>query len=105
MKSFRSGFADELEKFVKYRKTSGSWNEYASRQNLEYFDHYCADSFNYSSMPIQEMVDGWCAKRDSETSGSCYMRTLPARQFIEYLKSRGLTDISMPAAPKLNRRK
>jgi integrase len=56
-------------------------------------------------MPIQAMIDGWCVKRDSETSGSCYTRTLPARQFIEYLKCRGLINIKVPAAPKLNRRK
>lgn len=104
MSDFRSGFAEELKKFTKYRKASGSWNEYASRQNLEYFDHYCADNFNDTSVLTQEMINGWCVNRDSETSGSCYTRTLPARQFVEYLATRGLTDAQAPAAPRLDKR-
>ena len=35
MSPFRSGFADELEAFVRYRKASGSWNEYATLIGLE----------------------------------------------------------------------
>lgn len=105
MRPFRSGFSNELENFVQYRKASGSWNEHASQQNLEYFDHYCADNYEESSKPIQSMIDGWCEKRDSETSGSCYIRTLPARQFIEYLACRGMTDVKVPHAPKLDKRK
>ena len=105
MSTFRSGFSNELEKFVQYRKASGSWNQYGSRQNLEYFDRYCADNFDASIAPTQDMVDNWCKKRDTETCGSCYMRTLPARQFIDYLASRGLTDVRTPAAPKADKNK
>ena len=76
MSMFRSGFADKLEAFIRYRKASGSWNEYASQQNLEYFDHYCADNFEDSSQPTQAMIDGWFLKRDTEISSSCYIRTL-----------------------------
>ena len=49
MKTFFSGFAEELEKFVQYRIASGSWNEYASHQNLVYFDHFCVN--NYGGAP------------------------------------------------------
>lgn len=79
MNTFCSGFADDLEKFVQYRRASGSWNEYASHQNLVYFDHFCVNNYGGAPALTQEMVDSWCAKRDTETNGSCYTRTLPAR--------------------------
>ena len=56
-----SDFNDRL--LIGLKGTMGE-AEYASRQNLEYFDHYCADNFDCSSMPIQAMIDGWCIKRD-----------------------------------------
>lgn len=40
MITYQSGFAQEIEKFVSYRKASGTWNEHASAQNLKYFDRY-----------------------------------------------------------------
>lgn len=105
MSTFLSGFADDLEKFVQYRKASGSWNEYASHQNLVYFDHFCAK--NYAGAPVltQEMVDSWCQKRDTEINGSCYTRTLPAREFVDYLSARGRTTVKTPAAPPRGKRK
>ena len=60
MSDYRSGFAQEIENFVSYRKASGTWNEHASAQNLKYFDRYCADHFADSSVLTQEMVDAWC---------------------------------------------
>ena len=105
MSTFCSGFADDLKKFVQYRKASGSWNEYASHQNLVYFDHYCVDNYGGAPTLTQEMIDSWCVKRDTETTGSCYTRTLPARQFVEYLSSRERTAVKSPDAPQLDKRK
>ena len=79
MSDYRSGFAQEIESFVSYRKASGTWNEHASAQNLKYFDRYCADHFADSSVLTQEMIDAWCTQRDTETSSSCYIRTLIVR--------------------------
>ena len=62
MNTFCSGFADDLEKFVQYRRASGSWNEYASHQNLVYFDHYCVDNYGGAPTLTQEMIDSWCVK-------------------------------------------
>ena len=105
MKTFFSGFAEDLEKFVQYRRASGSWNEYASHQNLVYFDHFCVNNYGGAPALTQEMVDSWCAKRDTETNGSCYTRTLPARQFVDYLSSRNRTTVKSPEAPQPDKRK
>ena len=56
MSTFCSGFADDLKKFVQYRKASGSWNEYASHQNLVYFDHYCVDNYGGAPTLTQEIL-------------------------------------------------
>lgn len=104
MSRYRSGFTGSIEKFVAYRKASGSWNEYASGENLRLFDHYCADHYGGNEPLTQEMVDSWCRKRDTETSSSCYTRTLAVREFVDYLWERGLTDITTPKAPKAEKR-
>ncbi|MGL6200843.1 MAG: tyrosine-type recombinase/integrase [Lachnospiraceae bacterium] len=105
MSTYRSGFSQEIERFIWYRKTSGSWNEYASGQNLMFFDHYCADNYGTSTNLTQEMVDEWCTQRDTETSTSCYTRTLIVREFIDYLRVRGMTEVITPNAPKQEKRK
>lgn len=105
MSTCHSGFAQEIENFVSYRKASGTWNEHAGAQNLKYFDRYCADNYTDSSILTQDMVDAWCVQRDTETSSSCYIRTLIVREFIEYLCGRGMTGVVVPRPPKPDRRK
>lgn len=105
MSVYRSGFAHYIEKFVSYRKASGCWNDYATGQNLRLFDYYCADHYEDSSSLTVEMVGSWCRKRETETSSSCYTRTLVVREFIDYLRDHGITDIVTPKPPKWERRK
>jgi len=105
MSVYRSGFTHDIEKFVSYRKASGSWNDYATGQNLRLFDHYCADHYEDSASLTAEMVGSWCRQRETETSNSCYTRTLAVREFIDYLHAHGITDIATPKPPKMERRK
>lgn len=103
MSAYESGFAGQLDTFVRYRKASGSWNEHASAENLRYFDRHCASVDPSSPELTQEMLDGWCAMRETESPGSCYTRTLVARQFAEYALARGLSGAvpeKMPAPRK-----
>jgi len=51
------------------------------------------------------MVNEWCMQRDTETSNSCYTRTLIVREFIDYLCGRGMSEVITPKAPKLEKRK
>ncbi|MBI9015380.1 MAG: tyrosine-type recombinase/integrase [Clostridiales bacterium] len=103
MSIYRSNFADYINKFVNYRKASGSWNVHSYGLNIKLFDHYCADNFPDQDLS-QEMVDSWCKKRDTENKRSCYSRTQIIRVFIDYLKSRNLTEVS-PAIPPIPERK
>lgn len=99
MSVYRSGFAPQLEKFVAYKKASDRWNDSAA-DNLKYFDHYCADHYKDNSAVTQEMIDSWCQKRDTELNSSCCKRTLSVREFVDYLRDRGLTDVQTPKVVK-----
>lgn len=98
MSQFRSGFSKLIERFIEYRKTSGSWNEPCYGLNIKLFDHFCAGNYCSSTILTQEMVDAWCAKRDTETNRSYETRTRVIRTFINYLRCRDLTDVLPPAA-------
>ena len=100
MNTYRSGFSQEAGDFVNYRKASGTWNEHASAQNLKYFDRYCADNYSDNSSLTQDMVDTWCSRRTTESSSSCYIKTLIVREFVDYLHSRNITDVVSPKVPR-----
>ena len=96
MSQYRSVFTGFIERFVEYRKASGSWNEPNYGLNIKLFDHFCADNYKDEPALTQVMVDMWCAKRDTETNRSCLTRILVVRAFIDYLRRRGLTDTNPP---------
>jgi len=97
MSQFRSNFSKMIERFIDYRKASGSWNEPCYGLNIKLFDHFCADNYPPDVTLTQEMVDSWCAKRDTETNRSYETRTRVVRTFIDYLQCRDLTDVLPPA--------
>lgn len=96
MSLYRSGFSSQIQLFVDYRKASGRWDDRGYGYSLKQFDHFCADTFPPNSPLNQEMVDRWCAKRDTELNSTCNRRTLPIRTFIQYLQDRNLSDVSAP---------
>ena len=92
---YESGFAGQLEAFARYRRASGSWNG-SSDECLRGFARHCARIDPSAASLTQEMLDGWCAMRETESPESCFKRTLPARRFAEYARARGLTDAAPP---------
>jgi len=100
MSLHRSNFSALVEKFIEYRRASGSWNEPCYGLNIKLFDHFCADNYKSDMALTQAMVDAWCAKRDTETNRSYEARTRVVRLFIDYLRRRGLTDVQPPAKLK-----
>jgi integrase len=100
MNIYRSGFASQIQMFVNYRQASGSWNELSYGFSLRKFDWFCADTFPPGTPLIQEMVDAWCNKRDSELNRSRNTRIRSIRAFIEYLQKRDLTNVVAPALLK-----
>lgn len=87
-----------IQAFIKFRQAADRWND-SDAKNLLYFDRYCESVSQHARPVTQEMIDGWCAKRDAETSSSQYTRTNIVAQFIRYLCDRGLDDIHPPTMP------
>jgi integrase len=103
MAEFSSFLAPLIEEFVYYRKASGCWNEVSYEANLALFDRYCSKRHPAAQALSQEMVDGWCGQRDTETGNSCRARTSVVVAFVKYLRARSLTPVAEPPAPKTGR--
>lgn len=98
MTGYISVFSSLIEEFVHYRNVSGMWCK-SYENNLQAFDRFCAE--RYPGMPLsQEMVDGWCMRKETELSNSCRSRTFVVHDFVRYLRDRNLSDIVDPPLPK-----
>lgn len=100
MTEFISGIAPLIERFIAFRIASEHWNTSSYEVNMRLFDRYCHRQYPGESILTQQMVDGWCAKRDTENGKSCMTRCYPIASFVKYLRSRGLTDANPPKLPK-----
>jgi site-specific recombinase XerD len=93
-------FLSLTEPFISFRKACDCWNEICYGRNLKRFVRHCAAQFPEASGLTQEMVDGWCGKRDTESNNSCRARVYVVGAFVEYLRERGLTDAFGPSIPQ-----
>jgi len=99
MMACQSIIADMLEQFVDYRKASACWSEtYAG--NLRLFDRYCSEVFPDACQLTQEMVDGWCKKRETEINNSCRSRINVVIAFLRYAKARGWFNLTLSVIPQ-----
>jgi site-specific recombinase XerD len=104
MNKFTSFLAPLMQAYVSYQKASGRWNEASYEPNLLLFDRYCKKQYPETALLSQEMVEGWCHKRDTETNNSCRSRIYAVVSFIQYLRKRGITDVMAPEIPRQERR-
>jgi integrase len=104
MNKFTSFLAPLIQAYVFYRKASGCWNEVNYESNLILFDRYCKKQYPKAAFLSQEMVNGWCHKRNTEANNSCRTRIDVVVSFIRYLKKRGKTDVTEPNMPRKERR-
>lgn len=104
MNKFTSFLAPLIQAYVSYQKASRHWNEASYEPNLVLFDRYCKKQYPKATLLSQEMVDGWCHKRDTETNNSCRSRIYVVVSFIRYLRKRRITDVVEPDIPRKERR-
>jgi len=87
-----------LTPFVRYRIASDRWND-VDKRSLVYFDRFCTERYPYYNGISQEMIDGWCRKRETELNISCIRRTNTIVALIRYLQDRGLANLQPPTIP------
>lgn len=99
MSTFSPSRQGMLESFIRFRRTSGSWNEdYESR--FRRFDRYCSQNHPGVSGITQEMVDGWCGQFPGETNNSHRTRIYIIIDLVRYLNARGQAAIIPPPVPR-----
>jgi integrase len=103
MNKFTSFLVPLMQAYVFYRKASGHWSEASYEPNLVLFDRFCKKQYPEAALLSQEMVDGWCYKRDTESNNSCRSRIYVVVSFIRYLRKRGKTDVMEPNIPRKER--
>ena len=103
MSRFQSFLTSLMEAFITFQKASGRWNE-TYEHNLFLFDRYCTQSFPEAETLTQEIVDGWCAQRTTETNNSCRTRIYVISNFVRYLRDREMADVVGPNIPKMESR-
>lgn len=101
MSKFKSIIASLIERFIVFKTASDHWNESSYEPNILLFDRYCKRNHPNDSTLSQEMVDGWCRQRESESSNSCRQRIYVVATFIKYLRARKLTAVEPPDLPPL----
>jgi site-specific recombinase XerD len=105
MSRYKSFLAPLMDAFVVFRKASGRWNDVSYETNLYRFDRYCVAYHPNSGILTQEIIDGWCNRRETETNNSCRARIGVIGAFVEYLRERGFTNIKGPNIPKWQKRR
>lgn len=94
-----TGIGSELiNQFVSHRKASGRWSGIYDR-NLRSFDMHCATRYPTATALTQEMVDTWCAKRQTENPHSCGKRIAVINSFLKYTYNRRLLDLEWNSIP------
>jgi len=100
MSKFTSFLSVQIEFFIAFRKASGRWSDTSYGTYLLLFDRYCKSNYPDATALSQEMVDEWCAKRETETNNSCRSRIYAVVSLIRFLRKRGETAVFEPHIPK-----
>lgn len=105
MKEFRSFLSSQIHSFIRYRQASQRWDDSSYEENLMLFDHYCHANDPCATALTQEMVDGWCRQRRTETNNYCRSRIYVVDSFVRFLNMRGLSNVQTPQIPRKERRR
>ncbi len=99
MMEFKSSLGPKIQAFVTFQVASGKMAGTYEYQ-MHSFDRLCAEQFPLEQTFVQEMVDFWCVKRNTERGNSFRNRIYPIHCFYEYLlKSERITQVQFPELP------
>lgn len=97
-KIYTSVGSELFNQFVSHRKASGRWSDIYDR-NLRSFDMHCETRYPKATVLKQEMVDTWCAKRQTENPYSWGKRIAVINSFLKYTRNRRLLDLEWNSIP------
>jgi len=85
-----------IEKYLHFYNLTHSKLCGTTHKNLVRFNNYCSKSYPGTPVLTDEMVNGWCSRRDTESSESRNTRVLPIRMFLKHAVNHGWTSVSVP---------
>lgn len=98
MREHTSFMKEHMDCFVSFMEASDRWcNNYD--ENLHLFDIYLSRKYPNATTLSEEMVEGWCNKRDTESAQSRHTRIKAVIAFIKYLNIRDISSIRPPETP------
>ena len=103
MRKHVSFMKDPMDHFVAFMEASDRWcNNYD--ENLHLFDVFLSRKYPDATILTNDMVNGWCNKRSSESAQSRHTRIKAVIAFIKYLNVRGISSIMPPESPPHGKR-
>ena len=90
-----SVISDSLNRYISYQKASNAMSN-STLECLRYFNDYCATYHREATTLTENIINGWCNKRITESSESHNKRISPIRSFLRYANGRGRTNVGLP---------
>lgn len=90
-----SVISDSLNRYILHKKASNAMGN-STHECLRYFNDYCATQHQGATTLTENMINGWCNKRITESSESHNKRISPIRSFLRYANGRCLTNVRLP---------
>lgn len=100
----KSPVSNLLEAYIEYKRSGNAMSD-NTHQCLRFFNDFCAKNYNCADNTYQEMVNGWCVKRDTERPSSFNKRIAPIRSFLKYVNRQTGKDIALPSYMAYERKK
>ena len=91
----RSVISDLLDKYISYRKVHGGIVK-SQCENLSSLNSFCYKYYPGAKELSNEMVNRWCAKRETEATLSRNARIVVIRSFLKYTNKHNLTALRLP---------
>ena len=90
-----SVISDSLNRYISYQKASNAMSN-STHECLRYFNDYCATQHQEATTLTENIINGWCNKRITESSESHNKRISPIRSFLRHANGRGWTNVELP---------
>jgi len=99
-----SFLAPQIEEFIRFRTASMCWSE-SYNAALHAFDSYIVKHYPGATVLTDEIINGWCDRRATETRNSCRSRIYCVIGLVKYLNENHGTVLAEIEPPRRENRK
>ena len=96
---YKSFIKDDILDYKKVMELGNHWDE-TTQQSILAFDKYCYLNGEGQNELTQELINGWCNQRPTESNNSCRSRIYPIYNFVAFLNLRKNVSFILPDIPR-----